>query len=494
MKKKLEKKIYRISEILFFIVLLLFTAFSSYSFFKYQKIIQSLQATKVDFKNFPKAKFEYAKPLPFELNILPSDFSDYVNKYNLDIKREHIVSFLNTGSFFYPKDTYPKNIDLFNEYSELANINNEIFLSSNILNMYFENQYTNITEGSKNLEREGREIEADVNIEIEKDSEVLNYLSNHLTYLKSLNKEYESLENQVKALLNYSEGNNQDILNIIKNLPTIELKENQEYGYLISLHNNQLVISPYIAEENDFVIDNENFSKGYDIEPTTQLAGSIRIPVLMFHQIAYIPNTESTFKQGLYIIPEVFEQQIAYLTKKNYRSISTEEFFNILKTGKNPTQKTIVLTFDDSVENHFTTAYPILKKYGQTGVFFVVSHRSSITAEQLKEMSNNGMDIESHTSMHPDLTKLTSDSELTSEIAGSRSALSSITGKSVNAIAYPGCVANTNVYSKVQGSGYLTGFSCGRKIDHYYINRFSISRTHVSNSLESLKIILSGRY
>jgi len=490
----LKKKIYKILGIFFLLISLLFITLSSYLFFKYQDIFQSFQTTKVDYRNFPKAKFKYTKPSQSELDILPSDFSNFVNKYNLDIEREHIVSLLNTGSFFYLKDTYPKEINLFDEYLELSNKDNTMFLSSNILNLYFENRYTNITEGLENLKNQGRDIDNNLKIEIETDTEVLNYLNNHLTYLGSINKKFEPLMYQVKALLNYSDENREEVLNIIKNLPRVELKENQKYGYLISLHNNQLVISPYIAEENDFIIDNENFSKEYDIEPSRQALGSVRIPVLMFHQIAEIPYNESAFKQGLYITPEVFEQQVAYLTKKNYKSISTEEFFNILKTGKNPTQKTVVLTFDDSVDNHYTTAYPILKKYGQMGVFFVVSHRSAITTEQLKEMSDSGMDIESHTSTHPDLTKVTSDSELTSEIAGSRGTLTTITGKTVNSIAYPGCVANTNAYSKVQNSGYLTGFSCGRRIDHYYINRFSLSRTHVSNSLESLKIILSGRY
>jgi len=254
-----------------------------------------------------------------------------------------------------------------------------------------------------------------------------------------------------------------------------------------------LTISPYIEiEEKENVVNDNNFSETYDKEPISQAKGTVRIPVLMYHQIAEAPKGSSKFKQGLYVSPEMFEKQIAYLTKMNYKTISSKEFSEILATGKNPTQKTVMITFDDGTASQYAQAYPILKKYDQTGVFFIPSSRTSISSDQLKEMALNGMTIDSHSSTHPNLLEVTNQKKLLSEIAGSKSSIQARTGKTVYSIAYPGCVANQQTFKLVASSGYLLGFSCGRKIDHYPSNKYSISRIHVFNDMESFVNLLSG--
>jgi peptidoglycan/xylan/chitin deacetylase (PgdA/CDA1 family) len=153
-----------------------------------------------------------------------------------------------------------------------------------------------------------------------------------------------------------------------------------------------------------------------------------------------------------------------------------------------------MLTFDDSTTGHYTNAYRILKKYKQIGTFFVTSHRSQISNTQLKEMSDNGMDIQSHTQTHTDLVKLNNLNQLQSEIGGSKIELEARTGKEVVALAYPGCVADAKTYNSMLNNAYLLGFSCGKSIDHRYTSRLSIARLHNPTNIEDLVKILSGRY
>ena len=214
----------------------------------------------------------------------------------------------------------------------------------------------------------------------------------------------------------------------------------------------------------------------------------------MYHHINYAPENSSDFKKGLYVTPEIFEEQIAYLTRKNYRSISTGEFFSILNSGNNPTQKTIVLSFDDSLPTHYSKAFPILKKYGHIGVFFVPSIVGLLSQEQLIEMSKMGMDIQSHSATHPILAKVSNKMILEKEIVNSKNTLEQLTGKPVNAFAYPGCVGNSIVFHTVLNSGYDVGFSCGRSIDHTLEERAILSRPQVYNEMEQFKRILSGTY
>ena len=211
----------------------------------------------------------------------------------------------------------------------------------------------------------------------------------------------------------------------------------------------------------------------------------------MYHQIAKIPDG-SSFRQGLYVTPEMFEKQMAYLVKMNYRSITTKELYDLLSSGNNPSQKTVVITFDDSVRNQYTEAYQILKKYGLKGVFSVVSNRSGITYPELKEMSDNGMEIGSHTATHIDLTKEESDTSVKNEIFNSKGSLQYATGKTIYFIAYPGCVADSRSFEYTGSAGYLIGLSCGKGIDHTFRSRLSLSRVHVFNDMTSFIKLLSG--
>jgi peptidoglycan/xylan/chitin deacetylase (PgdA/CDA1 family) len=151
-----------------------------------------------------------------------------------------------------------------------------------------------------------------------------------------------------------------------------------------------------------------------------------------------------------------------------------------------------MLAFDDVTEGQYTNAFPILRKYRQKGVFYVTSSRSSISAAQLSEMAHAEMVIGSHGATHVDLAKTDDVSVLGTEISGSKSALQSMTGIPVTSIAYPGCVADSEAIGVVGGSGYLTGFSCGRSVDHYFGSRLMLSRVHVFNDMDSFTKMLSG--
>ncbi len=224
--------------------------------------------------------------------------------------------------------------------------------------------------------------------------------------------------------------------------------------------------------------------------PVYQPVNTVRIPVLMYHRIETPPNN---YTKEYYVSPEIFEQQMAYLVKNNYRSLTIEEYYNDLKEDKNPSQKSVLITFDDGTNSQYTAAYPILKKYDLKATFFLISGSLFLTNDQIKEMSKNGMSIESHTVSHSDLSKLTSSSDLQTQIGGSKAAIEAITGKDVIAIAYPYCAVNGNSVNYEINDGYLLGFSCGGAIDNRYSGRYFLSRVQILDSLDSFKDRLVGK-
>lgn len=227
--------------------------------------------------------------------------------------------------------------------------------------------------------------------------------------------------------------------------------------------------------------------KGTFVQPK----GSVKIPVLMYHNIAPVPTVGSYNYRGLYVSPGMFDQQMRYLKDNGYRTLTPQQFYDQLKTGKNPRRKSVLITFDDGTKGQYTSAYPILKKYGLTATFYIVSDRLQISATQLRRMSNNGMIIDSHSSTHKDLKVLDNRNQLRYEINSSKAKLQGITNKKIVSIAYPGCVGDSQSFNQVASSGYLLGFSCGRTIYHYYSHRFYLSRVHVYSNMTSFKNALA---
>ena len=248
-----------------------------------------------------------------------------------------------------------------------------------------------------------------------------------------------------------------------------------------------------VSLSKEFPVDDNNFSIDYDVAPIEQSRNSTRVPILMFHRIEPMPTSASSFKQGLFVSPETFEKQLAYLVKKNYKTLTSQEFYNLLSTGGNPSQKSIMLTFDDATYGQYVNGFPLLKKYGLTGIFYIPANKTSISYDQLRQMAREGMIIESHSATHIDLVEENNPDRLYSEIVGSRYTLKAATGQPVITISYPGCVADSQVYEYVSQAGYLLGVSCGRSIDHHFSKRFSLSRVHVFDDMANFKNLLSGK-
>lgn len=252
------------------------------------------------------------------------------------------------------------------------------------------------------------------------------------------------------------------------------------------------IVIPTTVSPTPIPINNNNFSIDYDYPPTTQKSGTVRIPILTYHHIAELPEKSSS--KPYYVTPKMFERQLQYLKDKNYRVVTAQEFYELLRKGKNPSQKTVMLTFDDGSKDNYKNAYPLLKKYGFPGVFYINSSKLQITKTQLKEMADNGMSIESHTASHKDLKKITDQTELESEIIGSKYAIEKITGKKVYSVSYPGCTYNDQVVNVAVKAGYKFGVTCSKYIDHYPSRLFALSRMHIYNDFTNFKKRLSGHW
>ena len=208
------------------------------------------------------------------------------------------------------------------------------------------------------------------------------------------------------------------------------------------------------------------------------------VPILMYHNIDYA-------KDMLSVSPEDFNRHLLFLKKGNYNIISLDELVDMLTYRKKIPVKTVIITFDDGKENNFTFAYPIIKAYKVPAAMFVIPGRCGkkgyLTAGQLKEMSENGIDIGSH-SLNDVWLPGCNDIEMMEEINGSKKALESIIGKKVNFISYPLGGFDCKVRMTAMKSGYRGGcaVSPGSKIsnnDIYALKRVKVSGKSADNMI-----------
>jgi peptidoglycan/xylan/chitin deacetylase (PgdA/CDA1 family) len=111
--------------------------------------------------------------------------------------------------------------------------------------------------------------------------------------------------------------------------------------------------------------------------------------------------------------------------------------------------KYVILTFDDGYKSQYTTAKPILDKYGFKGTFYVVCNYAQkidtyrMNWTEIKELHQQGHDIGSHTMNHADLTQLPA-YRVDYEIGTSKQCLIGNGINDVTSFAYPFAEGSTN--------------------------------------------------
>ena len=169
---------------------------------------------------------------------------------------------------------------------------------------------------------------------------------------------------------------------------------------------------------------------------------SARVPILMYHYISAPPPGADRYRIDLSVTPQDFERQLQHLASNGYTTISLYELYAHLTLGRSLPPRPVVLTFDDGYRDHYEHAFPLLKKYGMRGTFFITTdfinfgNPNHLTWEMVKEMSAAGMDIESHARTHRDLRNRDFQF-LVWEILGPIEQIAAHTGKRPRFFCYP---------------------------------------------------------
>ena len=186
-----------------------------------------------------------------------------------------------------------------------------------------------------------------------------------------------------------------------------------------------------------------------------------RVPILMYHYISVPPPDADDVRRDLSVTPQDFEEQLRYLVEAGYHSITLRDLIYYLTIGKRLPRQPIILTFDDGYRDNYTHAYPLLKKHGLVGTFFLITapidqeNEEYISWDQVKEMSAGGMEFEPHTYTHPDLREQPVD-YVVWQIMASKEAVEERTGKTSRFLSYPSGMYDQQVVDVLR-SAYFWG-------------------------------------
>ena len=128
--------------------------------------------------------------------------------------------------------------------------------------------------------------------------------------------------------------------------------------------------------------------------------GNVQVPILMYHHIAVSP-----IGSRYYVPPDRFESELKLLHDWGYTTISTTQLVQAITQGALLPPHPLILTFDDANEDNYTNAFPIMQKYGFTGVLYVpydyIGTNGYLTVDNIQAMAAAGWEVGSHSLSHP---------------------------------------------------------------------------------------------
>ncbi|KZD88445.1 Polysaccharide deacetylase [Bacillus subtilis] len=155
-----------------------------------------------------------------------------------------------------------------------------------------------------------------------------------------------------------------------------------------------------------------------------------------------------------------FEAHMKWLHDNGYQTLTPKEAYLMLTQDKKPSEKCVLITFDDGYTDNYQDAYPVLKKYGMKATIFMIGksigHRHHLTEEQMKEMAQHGISIESHTIDHVELNGLTPQQQQ-SEMADSKKLFDHMFHQQTTIISYPVGRYNEETLKAAEKTGYQMG-------------------------------------
>jgi peptidoglycan/xylan/chitin deacetylase (PgdA/CDA1 family) len=223
-----------------------------------------------------------------------------------------------------------------------------------------------------------------------------------------------------------------------------------------------------------------------------------RFQVLLYHGVSQSREEIRGKPLREFLARSEVLSQVRWLKSNGCEFLTLKQCRALALAQKMP-PRAICLTFDDGKKSDLDLVAPLLAEEGICGSFFIipgwVGRPNYLDRNELRMLSEQGMEIGSHSLSHPFMTAL-SPEEMKREAFGSKKYLEDLLGTSVESYSYPYGDVNARVRDTVAQAGY--SIACGARrgsntpgSDWLVLNRWPM---HDTTGLAGLRRILeSGR-
>jgi peptidoglycan/xylan/chitin deacetylase (PgdA/CDA1 family) len=214
--------------------------------------------------------------------------------------------------------------------------------------------------------------------------------------------------------------------------------------------------------------------------------------ILCYHDLEARPRTpyQISFRD--------FSRQMDWIREKGYRVVRLDTLLDLLDSHRPLPDSLVAITFDDGYKSVYWHAWPVLKKHRFPFAVFIYTdyidrtEEGALSWEQVREMSDSGADIGSHSLSHPKLTERRGmntgqyQAWVGKELSQSRTEIAKKLGQAVDLFAYPYGAFNDTVQSLAQKAGYRACFLVSNGANDSLTGRYRLDRVIIPNGI-SLK-------
>ncbi|SNY59423.1 Polysaccharide deacetylase [Arsukibacterium tuosuense] len=184
--------------------------------------------------------------------------------------------------------------------------------------------------------------------------------------------------------------------------------------------------------------------------------------MLIYHHVADdTPRVSS-------VTAEELRQHLQYLQDNKFEVIGLDVLIGQLQNNKPIADNAVVITFDDSFENNYTTAHPILMEFGYPYTIFIspgsIDNRVGpvLSWEQVRKMAADGVLVANHAMNHEHMTRRQPDesdadwlARMEQNILDAERRIKQETGQSHQWLAYPYGEFNNKLEALVEKLGFI---------------------------------------
>jgi peptidoglycan/xylan/chitin deacetylase (PgdA/CDA1 family) len=194
-------------------------------------------------------------------------------------------------------------------------------------------------------------------------------------------------------------------------------------------------------------------------------AGALRTPILAYHRFGAKVTDSMTVRTA------TFAWQLRYLREHGYTVIPLQDYVQYRRGLRPaPPERSVIITADDGHRSVYSEMLPLVQQYRIHVTLFIypsaISNASyAMTWPQLAELVQSGLfDVQSHTYWHPNFRREAArlsgaqyEAFVRMQLSKSKAVLEHRLGISVDLLAWPFGIYDTDLIQQAEQAGYVAG-------------------------------------